>query len=283
MAQKPFIYCLNTATIRGQKLGLVQEIEITAKAGYNAIEPWIDSIEAYIKGGGKLADLRKRLSDLGLTVEGVIGFPEWIVDDPARRAKGLERAKHELDLASQIGAKRLAAPPSGATDPAGLNLLHAAERYRALLDLAKSFGMIAQLELWGFSKNLNRLGECLCVAVEAAHPNACVLADVYHIYKGGSDFHGLRMAGRDVIQVLHMNDYPDNPPREAINDSQRVMPGDGVAPIVELLQTLHATGGQKVLSLEIFNQSYWNQDAALAAKTGLEKMKALAKRAVPGA
>jgi len=30
---RPFLFCLNTATIRGQKLGIVKEIEIAGKAG----------------------------------------------------------------------------------------------------------------------------------------------------------------------------------------------------------------------------------------------------------
>ena len=32
-----FRFCLNTATIRGQKLGIVKEVEVAAKAGYQAI------------------------------------------------------------------------------------------------------------------------------------------------------------------------------------------------------------------------------------------------------
>src|ERR1700685_4100421 len=84
-----FRYCLNTATIRGQKLGIVKEIEIAAQAGYDAIEPWVDTIQEYSKNGGALGDLRKRIADSGLTVEGAIGFPEWIVDDDGRRAKGM--------------------------------------------------------------------------------------------------------------------------------------------------------------------------------------------------
>ena len=68
------LYCLNTSTIRGQKLTLVQEIELAAKAGYQGIEPWISEIEDHVKAGGTVADLRKRISDAGLTVEGGIGF-----------------------------------------------------------------------------------------------------------------------------------------------------------------------------------------------------------------
>lgn len=277
-----FRFCLNTATLRGHKLGIVKEIEIASQAGYSGIEPWVDSIQDYVKGGGTLKDLRQRIADGGLTVESAIGFPEWIVNDDARRAQGLERAKREMDLIAQLGGRRFAAPPAGATDLPKLDLLQAAERYRALLDAGDGIGIVPQLELWGFSKNLNHLGECACVAMEAAHPKACLLADVFHLYKGGSDFRGMRLLGHDVIQVLHMNDYPSDPPPDKIDDSYRVYPGDGTAPLPELLRTLRQTGGQKVLSLEVFNRDYWKQEPLAVAKTGIAKMKAVAELAVAG-
>jgi sugar phosphate isomerase/epimerase len=266
---------LNTATLRGQKLGIVKEIEVAAAAGYEAIEPWIAAIEAYVQGGGTLKDLRQQVSDSGLTVEGAIGFPEWLVDDEVRRAKGLDKAKREMDMVAQIGGRRFAAPPAGATDLPKLSLAQAAERYRTLLEAGAQIGVVPQLELWGFSKNLGRLSECVAVAMETGHRNACVLADVFHLYKGGSDFHGMRLLGPEAIQVLHLNDYPSEPPRERIDDSYRVYPGEGVAPLPELLQVLRRTGGQKVLSLELFNRKYWSEDAMEVAKTGLARMKAV--------
>lgn len=273
---KPVIFCLNTATIRGQKLGIVKEIEIASKAGYNAIEPWIDSLEEYKKSGGSLSDLRKRISDSGLTVEGAIAFPEWIVEDDAHRAKALEEARREMDMAAQIGAKRIAAPPAGATNLPKLDLIQIAARYRALLDIGDQIGIVPELELWGFSKNLSRLGECVCVALEAGHPKACVLIDAFHLYKGGSDVHGIPLLGSSMIQVLHMNDYPAEPGREKIDDSYRTYPGNGIAPLAELISLLQKTGGTKVLSLELFSKSFWAQDPLKVAQTGLEKMKLLA-------
>src|ERR1051326_1514445 len=80
-----FRFCLNTSTIMGEKVGLVEEIEIAAKAGYVALEPGINENEKYVEGGGALKDLRKRCADQGLEVAGGIGFAEWIVDDPERR------------------------------------------------------------------------------------------------------------------------------------------------------------------------------------------------------
>ena len=203
--------------------------------------------------------MRQRVKDSGLTVEDAIAFPEWLVDDEARRAKGLEQAKRQMDMVAQIGGRRIAAPPVGATDLPNLSVAQAAERYRALLEVGAQIGVVPQLELWGHSKNLGRLSECVAVAMETGHRNACVLADVYHLYKGGSDFRGIRLLGPEAIQVLHLNDYPNDPPREKIDDSYRVYPGDGVAPLTELLQTLRRTGGQKVLSLELFNRTYWSR------------------------
>src|SRR5687767_6650321 len=70
----PFTFCLNTSTIRGQKLTIVQEVEIAAKAGYQAIEPWTSELQQYREAGGDFADLRKRIQDAGLRVPSAIGF-----------------------------------------------------------------------------------------------------------------------------------------------------------------------------------------------------------------
>jgi 2-keto-myo-inositol isomerase len=276
----PFVFCLNTSTIRGQKLGLAKEIEVAAQAGFQAIEPWVGTIDEYAKTGGSLKDLKKKIADLGLTVESAIGFPEWIVDDEARRAKGMERAKADMDLVAQIGGKRLAAPPSGATNTAGLDLLKAAERYRALLEAGDSIGVTPELELWGFSKNLSRLSECAYVAIETGHPKACVLADVFHLHKGGSDFRSIRLLSAQAIQLVHLNDFPADPPRAKIDDSYRVFPGEGVAPLTQFLKDLRSTGDGKVLSLELFNKNLWAKDALDVAKEGRAKMEAVVKAAL---
>ncbi len=279
-ARVPFTYCLNTSTIRGQNLSLDKEIEIAARAGYTGIEPWVRKISDYTASGGSLKDIRKQLRDSGVTVESAIDFSQWIVDDEARRAKGLEQVKRGMDLLAQIGGKRIAAPPAGATRQPGLDLMKAAERYRALLELGDEMGVVPQLETWGSSKNLHRLGQAMFVVIESGHPKACFLPDVYHTYKGGSDFHGYKQLSAHAVQVFHMNDYPADPPRETIRDSDRVMPGDGIAPITQILRDLIANGSRAVLSLELFNPVYWKQDALDVAETGLAKMKNAVNKAL---
>lgn len=274
-----FTYCLNTSTIRGQKLDFMKELEVASEAGYDGVEIWIEPLKTYLDNGGSLKEVKKRLSDLGLTVENAIGFAQWIVDDNTIRAKAFEQAKQEMDLLAQIGCKRLAAPPAGATEEAGLDLMKAAERYHALLELGDKMGVIPQLEVWGFSKNLHRLGQVMFVAIESNHPKARILPDIYHLYRGGSDFNGLQLVSSKAIEVFHMNDYPASPAREQIDDSHRVYPGEGEAPITQVLQMLKRSGEKKVLSLELFNRDYWQQDALKVAKTGLSKMKEVVQKA----
>lgn len=271
---EPFGYALNTSTIRGQGLSLREEVDIAARAGYQGIEPWIRQIDAYVQTGGSLADLRKRIADQGLVVVSAIGFAQWIVDDPAARAKGLEEMKRDMHLVAELGGRRIAAPPSGATrQPIG-DLFAVAQRYRAVLELGGAMGVTPQLEIWGPSHTLGRLGEAALVAVESGHPDACILPDVYHIFRGGSDFAGLGVISAGAMHVFHVNDYPASPPRQQMTDADRVFPGDGVAPLGAVFRGLAGGGFRGMLSLELFNKTYWAMDAFEAARTGLEKTRA---------
>ena len=267
---KPFGYCFNTSTFRGQQLTLPEQIKVVAAAGYDGIEPWIGEIRNFVAAGGSLKDLRKQIIDSGLTVESAIGFAHWIVDDEITRSKGLDDAKRDMELIHSIGGRRLAAPPAGATGPLDLNVI--AQRYRTLLELGGQVGVVPQLELWGSSPAISRVSQLAYIAAESGHPDACVLPDFYHIYKGGSDFNGLRVIAGKRMHVFHMNDYPAQPPRQTIGDQHRVYPGDGIAPLARIIRELYTAGFRGAFSLELFNPSYWQQDARKVAKTGLTKM-----------
>jgi sugar phosphate isomerase/epimerase len=275
-----FTYALNTGTIRGQKLGLVGEIEATARAGYDAIEPWLGTIHDFVQSGGSLRDVRQRCQDLGLGVCSGIGFAAWVVDDEAERRAGLEQLRRDMDVLAQIGGTHIAAPPAGANRPGShLDLDDAAARYAVILELGRELGVIPQVEIWGSSANLSHGSEALHVAAKSGHPDACILLDAYHMYKGGTPPSVLKLLGRQAVHCFHMNDYPADPPRETISDADRIWPGDGIAPLSELLRSLADNHCQVVLSLELFNRDYWQLPADRAAATGLEKMKAAVAKA----
>jgi len=269
-----FKYCLNMSTIRGQELDAAEEIDIAGKAGYDAIEPWFRKINEYTEKGGSLKDLKKRIDDHGLTVESAIGFARWIVNDPDARKAGLEEAKRDMATIAQLGGVRIAAPPAGAGKNDMVSLDDAADRYRDLLELGDKMGVTPQVEMWGGHPVIGTMEKAIYIAVRSGHPRACFLGDVYHTYKGGSSFDSILLLGPEALQSYHMNDYPADPPRETIRDSDRVFPGDGIAPISKILQNFNKVGASPALSLELFNKSYWAMPALECAKTGLAKMKA---------
>jgi sugar phosphate isomerase/epimerase len=149
----------------------------------------------------------------------------------------------------------------------------AAERYSALLELGDEMGVVPQIEMWGGNATIGSVEKALYIAIKAGHPKACFLGDVYHTYKGGSSFESILLMGPQALQSYHMNDYPADPARDTIKDSDRVFPGDGVAPLTQILQNFVAVGAYPALSLELFNKTYWEMPAEECAKVGLDKMR----------
>jgi sugar phosphate isomerase/epimerase len=276
---EPFGYSFNTSTIRGQKVPVEEEAKLAAKAGYNGFEPWMAELHDYQRRGGNFKDLGKLIADLGLKVESSIGFARWIVDDDLERRKGLDEAKRDMEMVLAIGGARIAAPPVGATDRAIPDLEVVADRYRTLAELGAKVGVIPEAEVWGFSKTMSKLGETVLVAMESGHPQACVLPDVYHLFKGGSGFEGLRLVSAKAIGIFHVNDYPKDKDRKVIKDADRVFPGDGVAPLAETFRILRDIGYRGMLSLELFNPEYYKRDAFEVVRTGLDKTRAAVKAA----
>lgn len=267
-----FIPCLNMATIRGHNLGFVKELQTASKAGFRAVEIWMDTFQKYLQGGGTTAGARQILKDTGIEVVNSIGFAEWIVDDQGRREKGVAQLAQEMELLAAIGCRRVAAPPMGAVQEGGLSLQKAAERYHAILELGRKTGVVPHLELWGFSKNLGRLAEVTYVAMEAGHPDARLLLDVYHLFKGGSAPEGLSLLSPGAVEIFHVNDYTGTIKPADITDADRIYPGMGIAPIKQQLALLQHPSRPLILSVELFNKTYYSQDAFSVAQTAFRQI-----------
>jgi len=278
-ADEPFGYCLNTSTIRGNQLDIVQVVAAAGKAGFYAIEPWITELDAFTKGGGSLKDLGKRIADAGLTVENAIAFNSFLTDDDAQRATGMERMKVDMDKVAQIGGTRIAAVPGNSRGPA-VSLDNAGKYYREALEMGEKMGVVPLLELWGTHPLLGPLRNGIYVAVAAGRPDASMLLDVFHLYKSGTAFSSLKQINGGALHVMHINDYPQAADPSTLNDGNRIYPGDGVAPFREILRDLRDNGFRGYFSLELFNKEYWTKSADENLKTGLEKIRGVVRQAL---
>ncbi len=268
-----FKFCLNTSTISAGKPGLQKLMETAVKAGYDSVEVWVQDVKEFKEQGHSLKTLKKYLDDSHVTVEDAIGFAPWMVEDEQQRRVGFDQMRQEMELVAELGCPRIAAPSAGVKTDVLLDLYKVGERYKQLLDLGRKTGVMPLLEFWGSSPVFYHFGQALMAAAAANDPEVRILPDVYHLFRGGSGFEGLKMVNGKIIDVIHFNDYPSSIPREQQQDKDRVYPGDGVAPLKQVISDLANMGGTKVLSLELFNLDYWKIDPLVVAKTGLEKMK----------
>ena len=267
-----FSYCLNTSTIRSDGATVLDMINTTATAGYDGIEPWVEELDDWIAGGGTLEQVRDHAASKGVAIVNLIGFPEWAVPEDDRRAKGLEEAGRCFEMARLLHCPYVAAPPIGIHDRE-VELLPVADRFAALVDLADKSGVKPLLEYWGIARTLGRTGEVLLVAAECGRPGVEMLADVFHMYKGSGHHCGFEHFGRGRLGLVHVNDIPATPARADVTDADRVYPGDGIAPWQEIVATLKRIDFDGMLSLELFNESYWAQGPEMVAREGLEKLK----------
>lgn len=264
-----FQYSLNASTIRPTPI--LEKITIAAETGYGAIELWFDEIEAYVREGGSVKDVRKALDDGGLAVPTVIYLAGWFDTFGEEYEAAIDQAKRRIQVAAELGAPFvIASPPLGTAD-----YRVGAERYRQLLEIGDSFGVFPAMEFLGFVEQLNTIEDALEVMNLCGHHRATTVLDPFHIFRGGGTIDSIAKMTSDQIAVCHFNDTVNNPPREQQHDPDRVMPGDGQFDLRGYLELLREIGYDRWLSLELFREDLWTQDPREVAAVGLEKMRAV--------
>lgn len=263
---------INSSTIRPTPL--VDKIRVAAEAGFDGIELWVNELEQYEKNGGDLKELAAQIRERGLFVPNIIGLWDCMPMDDGDWTKSLEATRNRMRMSAAVGSSHVAAIP--APDRPDIDLKIGAQRYRELLKIGREeYNIIVACEFVGFMKGVHRLGQGVAIALDADDPDACLVADTFHLYRGGSGYTGLRQLRGRFIAVFHWNDLPPDPPREQLSDEHRIYPGDGILPLKQVLGYLREIDYRGPLSLEMFNRAHWEQDPLVVAKTGLEKMRAL--------
>ncbi len=99
-----------------------------------------------------------------------------------------------------------------------------------------------------------------------------LVLDSCHWHASGSQPLDSYPVGR--LALVHLNDAPDKPPRE-IEDEDRVLPGEGVIRLGDLIRDLKTRGYAGPWSLETFNPRYWKEEAAAVGRRGFDAVTGL--------
>lgn len=278
----PWPLCLDTATIR--PASLEEKIRIAAEAGFDAIEPWEGELHEFEKQGGDLHDLGKRIRDAGLFVPSVIGL--WNAIPATREAfeKSLVDSRRRMRQAAAVGAEHIQVVPQPPRPWQEFDPKWAADRYRELLEIGLSeFQINPAVVFVQFLPGAARMGQAAAIAIDANHPRAKIIPDVFHMYITGTGFSGIRHLRGEFFAIFQFNDAPAAPAIDQLKDEHRVFPGDGILPLAEILRDLQATGYTGCISLELYNRDYWKRDLLGVAQEGREKMLAVITKATTAA
>lgn len=277
----PFRISLNTSTIMAYKLGVGKQIEMVSAAGFDGIELWMRDIVTFLDKGGTTASLKEKLQAGNLVLENIIGFSQWCSDDAEERKKAVEQLRSEMMITAELGGSFIAAPVMGLKSLDRTKFDEYAQRYNDILTLKKETNVIPVLEIWGAGA-LNNLADCAQIVIATGHPDATMLLDFYHLYRGGSDWDTLDCLNGKRLPVIHMNDFPATPARELLTDAHRILPGDGICPFDKILPKLYDSGFRGGLSVELFNKEYWaTMDAETMLKNSYTKTVQVVERALP--
>lgn len=280
--------CLNTSCFcnpfEPPAITLPEKLRIAAEVGYRELELWVAELDAHVAGGADLEGLKRDLDKAGLTVRSMIGLRGWMESAGDDHAEVLAECRRRMEIASELGCPNIVASPPAVRQPEfyHLDFDHAAARYRELIALGEPLGVVPMVEFLGFSSSIYQLEQAETIVKLADHPKACLVLDPFHLWRGGSSFKRVGSLDPTRIGICHFNDAPtEHPPRFQQVDADRVYPGEGDLPLVQMLRDLRAAGYQGSLSLELFSPDHWALPAEKNIRQGWELTHRVLEQAAP--
>ena len=266
--------CMHTNTSSGA--GYRAALEGWAKAGIKEVELNAALIEAFLKGD--TLDAAKRvLTENGLTpVHATV--PGNLLEPTPDRAGIIETLKKRLEMLAFLGLKKVYTTTNSTQKPVPDQYQRVVENMRTLGDIARGFDMIMSVEFVRTSPYMSTLLTALKVTRQAAHPNFGMMFDFYHFWSSHNRLEDMDQIRNGEIQHVHFQDVPDIP-RETLDNNTRVIPGDGIAPIVPILRKLREKGYNGPLSVELFAPQFRDGNPYEIAREIRQKCEAVMRRA----
>lgn len=261
-------------------LPLSEDLPAFAKAGFRAVELSIDKTNRFI-ASSSLERLVGLLSDLEMTATGAIGLapqgPALLLARGATFDDYLKLLREQFELCRALGIAQIGigADASKWRDEevwqpgAVANVKRAAE-------MAADNGIRIGLEFMSLGAPigpfiLDTLAETKAMVGEVDHPAVGYNIDFFHHYRGGGNVEELATADPARIIGVHVTDVGPRE-RQALGDGDRVLPGDGVLPVMDYRDALIAAGYDGYWVLELLNEALWKRDAVIVAEMGKRAM-----------
>jgi 2-keto-myo-inositol isomerase len=240
---------------------LETDITVTARAGFKALEIWAVKIDRYL-ATHKLDELNALFVDHDIQPI-TLNSIEFIAFRGQEYHLIQDRLRELTKVARAIHCPTIIVVPSP-TPSREISWTAIVDEYvrilRDLGDIASESNLKLAFEFLGFgwcSVRTPRAAMEILQKVDRA--NIGLTLDAAHFYAGGGLMTELNQLDPGRIFTFHLNDLEDSP-REAISDSLRIFPGQGVVPLDEICHRLQGIGYDGPCSIELFRPEYWDWD-----------------------
>jgi sugar phosphate isomerase/epimerase len=236
-------------TLRGADLlGLV---EAARAGGFRGISPWPEQVERARAAGHGDAELRARLADAGLEISELDPLLRWLPGEEV--PPGFADEATFYALADALGARALNLAQGFGTT---IERDAAAEAFAGVCDRAARHGLIVTLEYLPWS-GIPDAATALDVVERAGRPNGAVMVDAWHTFRGPTDEGQLRALPGARIGGVQLSDAPAVARGDLVAEtlSDRRLPGECDAPLVEWIRILDAAGLAAPLGVEVFSDA----------------------------
>ena len=252
---------INGATT--MKATLPDDIAAAGVAGFGALEVWAAKLDTYLETHS-LGELKSMFDGSGVQ-QASINSIEFITFRPPEEYESIvSRCAALCEFCQAIGCDKIIVVPSPTPEGSNWSAIRD-ESVRVLRDLANvasPYGVQLAFEFLGFSWcSVRTLAQCWDIVEETDRDNVGLVIDTCHFFAGNSDLDTIDQVEPDKILIFHINDVEDRP-RETIEDAHRLLPGEGVIPLDDILLRLRRIGFDGLCSIELFRPEYWERDPA---------------------
>ena len=218
------------------RAGFRASLEGWARAGITQVEITSNLLDQFVKTDS-LAAARRVFADLNLTpVSGACGVTGLIEPSP-ERAAALDSFKKRSEQWAELGIPKIYSTTATSIKPTADDYKAAVDNVREFGEVAKQFQLTAMFEFVRTSTFASTLTTLLSITRAAGQPHVGPLFDCYHFWSGLNKMEDLDTVKPGEIKHVHFQDVPDMP-RELLDTTTRVIPGDGVTPLTAILQKL---------------------------------------------
>jgi sugar phosphate isomerase/epimerase len=257
--------------------GYRKSLEGWARAGIKDIEITNILLDEFLKTDD-LAAATRVITDLGLNlVHAATGVTELWEPNP-NRAAALDNLKKRCEMFAKMGLNRVYAATATNKKVTEDDYKAGPENMHDAGEVAKQFNMKLRIEFLRTSTFISTLPTILKMTRAAAHPNVEPMLDFYHFWSGLNKFEDLDVIRPGEIGHVHFQDVPDMP-RELLDLSTRIIPGDGISPLTRILGKLAEKGYAGPLSVELFLPKFQQGDPYEVAREIRTKSEAVMRQA----